>query len=508
MNFFDTAWDVTRTPTPQPPAAAATATASASTQPEAQEAPPSLNDEVTQVIGQLGRLWGGFRAQSQKVLETARKDLGDVVVQAQKELGKLSSPVEPTDPNASQATTSSGETSDNGEQTTRSATSPPASPTAFTSAAGVFSRLQSALPPNIVATVQSHIPESIKHASENVDLAQIRSNLFTEFQRVQGITRAQAEEYARKGEVYLQEVVKEANEVLKDAVKIIPPEEAAAGGEGSGMVWDGTDMWMLPTAESTATREAGEGSSKQAGETQTAAVASRALALVQRLQSDPSIIKHDPEAEEAGKDLYRKWMEQQVESKGGIEGDEWKAKSDALLKENTTLYEMYTSLVPADLTKETFWSRYHFRAHQITAEEERRKALIQATTESDEDFSWEGSDSEEEKADKGKEAKVEEDDDEDDDEEEEESDEDDSSSEEEDDDDDEASSVASTPANAAKPTQSTKDLAAPSTESSTRASSLDGFAVVPSTNTSAAAGGDKKIPKPAESESEEDSDWE
>jgi hypothetical protein len=278
------------------------------------------------------------------VLETAKKDLGDVVVQAQKELGKLAAPV---DPNTSQvtATTSLDAENDASEGISRSATSPPGSPTAATGAAGVFARLQSALPPNLVATVQSHIPESIKHASENVDLAQIRSNLMTEFQRVQGITRAQAEEYARKGEVYLQEVVKEANEVLKDAVKIIPPEEGSAaqgGGEGSGMVWDGTDMWMLPTSEPTVTRE--EGSSKQAGETQTAAVASRALALLQRLQSDPSIIKHDPEAEEAGKDQYQKWMEQEVQSKGGIEGGEWKAKSDALLKENTALYEMYTSL--------------------------------------------------------------------------------------------------------------------------------------------------------------------
>lgn len=34
-------------------------------------------------------------------------------------------------------------------------------------------------------------------------------------------------------------------------------------------------------------------------------------------------------------------------------------------------------LVPSTLSKEEFWSRYFFRAHQITHEEERRKALIQ-----------------------------------------------------------------------------------------------------------------------------------
>ena len=48
MNFFD--YDLTRSETP--PQAQ-----------QEQQPDPSLNEEVQQVVGQLGRLWGGFRKQ-------------------------------------------------------------------------------------------------------------------------------------------------------------------------------------------------------------------------------------------------------------------------------------------------------------------------------------------------------------------------------------------------------------------------------------------------------------
>lgn len=48
MNFLD-AYDITE-PVTQP-----------AREPGAPE--PSLNEEVSQVVGQLGRLWGGFRKQ-------------------------------------------------------------------------------------------------------------------------------------------------------------------------------------------------------------------------------------------------------------------------------------------------------------------------------------------------------------------------------------------------------------------------------------------------------------
>jgi len=56
MNFFDT-YGLTGTGTSTPPA---------HPQPE-----QTLNEEVSQVIGQLGRFWGGFRKQARH-MRTAR----------------------------------------------------------------------------------------------------------------------------------------------------------------------------------------------------------------------------------------------------------------------------------------------------------------------------------------------------------------------------------------------------------------------------------------------------
>lgn len=333
----------------------------------------SLNEEVNQVIGQLGRFWGGFRKQasstpflsctsyssidqSQTVFETARKDLGGVVTQAQKELNKLTTAGTTStaeDSSTEEGTPRSGPAEDKEEVTPTSsstatlketdasagssaepsdASSPPQSQSGWSTQA-LFSRLQSALPPNVVSTVQNHIPESLKHASENIDLAQLRTNLLSEVQRIQGVTRAQAEEYVHKSEALLREAVKEAQEVFRDAVKVIPPEEAnpASTSGSSGLIWDGTDMWMLPTeteagaglADDSAT---GSGKGKSVNnDAGVAAVATRAEALLRRLRHDPAIVRMDPEADEATKEKYISWLEKEVNSKdGGIEGKEWR----------------------------------------------------------------------------------------------------------------------------------------------------------------------------------------
>lgn len=190
----------------------------------------------------------------------------------------------------------------------------------------MFSRLQSALPANVVTAVQNNIPDSLKQATGNIDLAQLRSTLSTEFQRVQGVTRAQAEEYMHKSEVLLKDVYKEASDVLKDAVKVIPPEESASG---SGLIWDGTDMWMIPSAASDARTPVGKG--KQSVQK---AVATRAESLLKLLKHDPEILRHDPEADAGVRELYTRWITNEVESKdGGIDGDVWSAKKQAVLEE-------------------------------------------------------------------------------------------------------------------------------------------------------------------------------
>ncbi|KAJ7497437.1 hypothetical protein FB451DRAFT_1211459 [Mycena latifolia] len=367
MNFLDP-YDITSGTPPQ--------------QPE-----QSLNEEVSQVMGQFGRFWGDFKKQSQTALEIARKDIGGVVTQAQQELSKLTTetpkpPVDPTEPPAE---------SNEGSTTPRTS-SPEASSSSSIGAQNLFSRLQSALPPNIVSTVQSHIPETLKHASENIDLAQMRTSLMSEFQRVQGVTRAQAEEYVHKSEVVLREAMKEAGEVLRDAVKVIPPEEAQSSGGSGSLIWDGADMWMLPFDSSDTSAKGKDKAGRQSTDTQLA-VATRAESLLKRLKHDPEIIKHDPEADGGVKEFYGQWLATVV--KDGIDGEEWTSKITAILNESAdgqALKANQDALVPAEMTREVFWQRYFFRVHQIEQEEEKRKVLLQRSTESEEDFSWEDED--------------------------------------------------------------------------------------------------------------------
>lgn len=294
-----------------------------------------------------------------------------------------------------------------------------------------LSRLQASFPPNIVSTVQNHIPDSIRHVSENIDLGHLRSTLVSDFQRVQGVTLTQAEEYFHKSEALLREAVKEAGEVLKDAVKVIPPEEGSTG--GSGVVWDGSDVWMLPYDNGPdgdgAVGRSSSSSSKPAAEQLTAAaVATRAEALLKRLKRDPSILRHNPEEDVVVKADFLSWREKEVDSKeSGIEGMEWSGKITTALEDpvdGSALKELEETLgrlfriigmvymrlilaliVPAEITKTVFWVRFFFRSHQIRTEEERRKALIQSTctingtclqsnqllgtTETEDDFSWE-----------------------------------------------------------------------------------------------------------------------
>ncbi|KAF9062445.1 hypothetical protein BDP27DRAFT_1336626 [Rhodocollybia butyracea] len=352
------------------------------------QAGQSLNEEVSQVIGQLGRFWGWAGKQSQTALEVARKDLSGVVSQAQKELTKLTSTGESQVATSTPSGSQSEEPRTSSETLKPEATSSPeneAAPTSNTSIQNMFSRLQSSLPPNVVSTVQANLPESLKHFPENTDFSQLRTTLTTEFQRLQGVTRTQAEEYVHKSEVLL----REAGEVLRDAVKVLPPDEAGTG--DSGLIWDGSDMWMLPSdTGDLPANDKGKGKANLQN-----AVTTRAEALLKRLRSDPEILKHDPEADGGIKEIYMHWLVSDVDSQeGGIESVHWTAIIDQTLgsEDGQTLQTTLNSLVPSELSKDVFWKRYFFRVHQIQTEEEKRKALLQGTMENEDDFSWEDDD--------------------------------------------------------------------------------------------------------------------
>jgi hypothetical protein len=285
------------------------------------------------------------------VFQTARNDLSEVVTQAQKGLSKLSSDSSVTQPTA-EDTSRNGEHASESEPPDQEHIDPEASSSppeehpdaSSTSTPTLFSRLQAGLPPNVVSAVNSHLPESLRHASENIDLAQLRTNLFNEFQRVQGVTRTQAEEYVHKSEALLREAMKEAGEVLRDAVKILPPEDDQSS-RGAGLVWDGTDMWSLPEPSDSTTLEKGQRSELRSPQGSADLVATRAEFLLRRLKHDPAIVRHDPEADAGLKELYSAWVSSEVDSKsGGMDGEEWSAKSSALLDEPVSGEALKTTL--------------------------------------------------------------------------------------------------------------------------------------------------------------------
>ncbi|KAL1759447.1 hypothetical protein FB107DRAFT_205074 [Schizophyllum commune] len=384
------------------------ATASSSTPPPRPDNEQSLNEEVNQVIGQLGRFWGGFRQQSQAALQVAKKDLGDVVQQAQKELTKLTTEVtSPAAPETPAGEPAEGEAASHdsadrtpvGSPTTEQAsaagpsTSSTAAATATAQVSNIFNRLQAALPPAVVSAVQHNletVQHTVQHNIENLqhtDLNALRQSLSAEFARVQGVTRAQAEEYMHRSE----ELLREAGDVLKDAVKVLPPEEDVT--MQAGVVWDGSEIWMLPEP----TSGTGKGKGRASAETQRS-VSTRAEALLRRLRSDPEIILHDPEADEKVKGIYDEWLKNAKFSLGGEKKSTWDEKVEGAALSNEPASRVSDiSSVPDKLTEEVFWQRYFFRVHQIETEEAKRKTLLQAqVNDNEEDFSWGEEDEEEE----------------------------------------------------------------------------------------------------------------
>ncbi|KAG2353661.1 hypothetical protein BDR07DRAFT_1454440 [Suillus spraguei] len=357
MNFLDT-YGLTGTGASTPPV---------NTHPE-----QSLNEEVSQVIGQLGKFWGGFRKQSETAFATARKDFGEVVSQAQKELGKLAIPTEtPANAHASEAEDQESESECGTAPETPTAESHSAAGSLSTSQS-FFARLQSSLPPNIVSL--------LKHP-QNIDLSQLRTTLNTEFQRVQGVTRAQAEEYVHKSEHLLREAMKEASEALRDAVKVIPPEESG-GSSYQGLVWDGSDVWMVPMEGDVKGKGKETDSSISSGrqsEDARQAVATRAQALLKQLKNVHAWVSEAQSKDEHPGTTF--WSERIT-----------RTLSDP--DDGQTLQETFDALVPSVLSDEEFWTRYFFRVYQIEQEEIRRKALIHGAGQTEEDFSWEDDDDE------------------------------------------------------------------------------------------------------------------
>ena len=79
-------------------------------------------------------------------------------------------------------------------------------------------------------------------------------------------------------------------------------------------------------------------------------------------------------------DLYRKVPGEPGEYEAWSKTfDVTKHDTEALLKDNTQLNNLYSSLVPGDMTPTEFWGRYFFRKETISAKEQHRQNLLQRT---------------------------------------------------------------------------------------------------------------------------------
>ena len=110
---------------------------------------------------------------------------------------------------------------------------------------------------------------------------------------------------------------------MKDAVKIVPPEE----NQTSGVLWDGTDVWMLPEMAVSGDSK-GKGKERQSSDGRPSAEAhlggaTRAEALLKQLRHDPAVINIDPEGDERAKELWAKWNEGLKSEEHGILSEKW-----------------------------------------------------------------------------------------------------------------------------------------------------------------------------------------
>ena len=294
------------------------------------EPSPTLNEEVTEVIGQLGRFWGGFRKQvrsiafsytnttlnaglysfvstkGQSAIQAARKDLGDYVSQAQKGLNSqlsttvsASSPAPATDTDAQSSTASSSRdlidlTTTDGESSSASSSASASTATLPDSqqqqpdqaqspnAQTLLTRLQSSLPPDLLTSLRDTIPDSVRDAQARRELAQVAQA------RVQGA--------AARGE----ELLRGASVFLRDAVRVVPPEEASSSSSS------------FPSSAAPSAHEGTPTPHRKASSPPvvvSSTPATRRGALLRALREHPAILRVDPAKEERSAALFASWVE-------------------------------------------------------------------------------------------------------------------------------------------------------------------------------------------------------
>ncbi|KAH9813397.1 hypothetical protein DFH28DRAFT_1128874 [Melampsora americana] len=177
-----------------------------------------------------------------------------------------------------------------------------------------------------------------------------------------------AEGYLNKGESYLQDVGKELREMVKEAVKVIPPSED----------------------DHHPNHQISEDPAKEVGIIRSNLDTKRE-ASISKLRRDESILLIDPSIESS---VNFNGFLNSIDQAGGIKGEAWNKKIQEQLNlefnpDSEHLKLIFDKIVPTLVSEDVFWSRYFFRLDQIDQEEAARRLVLGAAQEDHEgDFSW------------------------------------------------------------------------------------------------------------------------
>jgi hypothetical protein len=178
-----------------------------------------------------------------------------------------------------------------------------------------------------LATLQKSLGESIASASNNpqlqsltrsdVNLAQFSSNI------QKNLAQAGTMLNIQQAEKLAEEYFRHAGEFLKDAVKVLPPDEDGQG----GMIWDGSDMYAFSTAgnqDDTAPYDM-----TRSGSLEVSRAPLRKEALLRRLRADKELFLVDPAAETESasrRAAFQAFYKTEIEEQGGVEGIAFETK--------------------------------------------------------------------------------------------------------------------------------------------------------------------------------------
>jgi outer membrane murein-binding lipoprotein Lpp len=169
--------------------------------------------------------------------------------------------------------------------------------------------------------LQRSLSESI---ANNPSLAQInRTNISTLSTTIQqNLEKAGTKINLRQAEKLAEDLLGEAGSFLRDAVKVVPPDEGSGSYTYS---WDGTDVGVYGSVEEGSRSTVLFDRASMAGNNDLSRSQLRLNALLRRLRSDVELLSQDPSAASetrARQDAFAVFKKDKIESVGGYQGQD------------------------------------------------------------------------------------------------------------------------------------------------------------------------------------------